>query len=98
NGFYNYTLSTVFFSFNTATPALLQGYRDERCLSSALHLGGNTFAISKYAYGQNTIAARATINTSSGAIAGNTDIPGNLMLEMNPDAPVSLKRVSFGGR
>ena len=97
NGFYNYTLSTVFFSFNTSTPGLLQGYKDEKCVSSMTYLGSNTFAASKYAYGTNTYAPRATINTASGSIANNSDLPGNTILELKSDAQVFLKRITGQG-
>jgi len=99
NGFYNYTLSVVFFNFNTAAPGLLQGYKDERCVSSLLYLpGNNTFALSRYAYGDNYIAPNATINYNSGAIASSNNINGNLMLEFTPDAKVILKRLNLNGR
>lgn len=93
NGFYNYTLSTVFFSFNTATPGLLQGYKDEKCISSLVNLGSNTFAASKYAYGTNTFSPHATINTGSGSIASNSNLTGNTILELKPDAQVFLKNI-----
>lgn len=93
NGFYNYTLSTVFFSFNTSTPGLLQGYKDEKCISAMFNLGSNTFATAKYAYGTNTFSPRATINTASGSIASNSDLTGNVILELKPDAQVVLKQI-----
>lgn len=93
NGFYNYTLSAVFFSFNTATPGLLQGYKDEKCISAMVNLGSNTFATAKYAYGTNTFSPRATINTASGSIASNSDLTGNVILELKTDAQVVLKQI-----
>jgi hypothetical protein len=93
NGFYNYTLSTVFFSFNNSAPGLLQGYKDEKCISALVNLGSNTFAASKYAYGTNTFSPKATINAASGTIASNSDLMGNTILELKPDAPVVLKRI-----
>jgi hypothetical protein len=97
NGFYNYTLSTVFFSFNTAAPGLLQGYKDEKCISAMVNLGSNTFATAKYAYGTNTFSPHATINTASGSIASNSDLTGNVILELKPDAQVVLKQITGQG-
>ncbi|MDF2454592.1 MAG: hypothetical protein K0R51_585 [Cytophagaceae bacterium] len=97
NGFYNYTLSTVFFSFNTSTPSVLQGYKDEKCISSMVNLGTNTFSTSKYAYGTNTFSPRVTINTASGSIASNSDLLGKTILELKPDAQVFLKRITGQG-
>lgn len=98
NGFYRYDLNTVFFSFGVATPGVLQGYRDERNISSLKHISGSTFAVSRYAFGENYFIPNATVNASSGAIASSSDIIGNRMLELSEDANVILKSVSINGR
>jgi hypothetical protein len=98
NGFYSFNLSTVFFSFGTSAPGLLQGYKDERSISSAKHISGNTFAVSRYAFGENYFIPNATLNVSSGAIASSSDLVGNRMLELSEDANVILKSVSIHGK
>lgn len=96
NGFYNQAFSMVFFTFGAAAPGVVQGYREERCISSALHISGSKFAISRYAYGDNFVSPNATISTSGFSTSSN--IPGNLMVEFSPDNEVILKRISVNGR
>jgi hypothetical protein len=95
NGFYNYTLSMVFFSFGgTSAPGLLQGYRTDRCISSALYLSDiDKFALSGYAYGNNTIYSSASINYKAAAVASGSDLQGGFPIpEFNVDARVILKK------
>lgn len=100
NGFYNYTLSMVFFSFgSTATPGVLQGYKDERCVSSALYVQDiSKFALSGYTYGNNTIYPSVTVNYGSGAVASSYNLPGFPIPEFNPDARIILKKETIKGR
>jgi hypothetical protein len=98
NGFYKYHLTTVFFNFGSAVPGLLQGYRDERNISSLKHVSGTTFAVSRYAFGENYFIPNATINSSSGAIASSSDLLGNPMMELNENAKVVLKSIIINGR
>lgn len=96
NGFYNYTLSTVFFTFGGGSTGVLQGYKDERCISSALYIGANRFAISRYANGSNYLSPNASINTTG--LSGSSTLPGFLMMEFKPDAEVILKQIRVPGR
>lgn len=99
NGFSNYTLSTVFFSFGNSNPGVLQGYKDERCISAALYLrDNNKFAVSRYAYGETYISPNAVIDYASGSVASNSDLPGYLMLEFSPDAKVELHKIQVRDR
>ncbi len=100
NGFYNYTLSLAFFQFgSTAAPGVLQGYRDERCISSALYLPEiNKFALSGYAYGKNTIYPSATVAYQSGSVASSSDLEGFFIPEFNQDARVMLRQETFNGK
>jgi hypothetical protein len=100
NGFFNYTLSMVFFNFgSTAMPGVLQGYKDERCISSALFLPDvNKFALSGYAYGNNTLYPAADIAYSSGSVASSSDLVGNTIPEFNPDARIMVKKETLNGK
>ena len=100
NGFYNYTLSMVFFSFGSnSASGVLQGYKDEQCVSSALYLPEtNKFALSSYAYGENTLFPSATINSSAGAVASNSDLTGFLVPEFNRDARVLVQKETINGK
>ncbi|HVD97176.1 MAG TPA: hypothetical protein VNB90_03155 [Cytophagaceae bacterium] len=100
NGFYNYTFSLVFFNFgSTASPGVLQGYKDERCISSVLYLTDiNKFALSGYAYGNNTIYSSATVAFNAGAVASSSDLTGFSIPEFNADARVILKQENLDGK
>ncbi|HEY8401145.1 MAG TPA: hypothetical protein VIK89_07785 [Cytophagaceae bacterium] len=101
NGFYNYTLSTLIIDFSKdekAMPAVLQGYRDERCLSSMTFISGNTFALSRYAYGKNFISPVTAINTNGGAISSSNDIQGNIILELPDNAKMIARKLEINGR
>jgi hypothetical protein len=100
NGFYNYTLSMVFFNFgSTGMPGVLQGYKDERCISSALFLPEtNKFALSGYAYGNNTLYPAAEVSYSGGSIASGSDLVGYSMPELNTDARVIVKKETLNGK
>ncbi len=98
NGYYNYSLSTVFFSFGNNGKGVLQGYNNERCISSMLYLGANKFAISRYGYGDNYIITNASISSANGAVASSSDITGNNILQMEPDALVVLQQISINGK
>lgn len=100
NGFYNYTLSMVFFNFgSSAMPGVLQGYKDERCISSALFLPeANKFALSGYAYGENTIYPFAEVAYSAGSVASGSDLTGFSIPEFNKDARVMVKKETLAGK
>jgi hypothetical protein len=100
NGFYNYTLSMVYFSFgSTAAPGVLQGYRDERCISAALYVPeSNRFALSGFAYGKNTYYTGAEVNYQSGAVASSSNLTGFPMPELVADSRVVLNRTNLNGK
>ncbi|WP_018342436.1 hypothetical protein [Cytophaga aurantiaca] len=101
NGFYNYTLSLCMFDFNWDAeddPAAAQGYRDERCISSVVSMGGNTIATSRYAYGDNFIIPSATVPVTSGSFSTSSDMQGFLIPELIRDAPITLKLMTLNGR
>jgi len=101
NGFYNYTLSLCIFEYswtNDQEPASVQGYRDERCISSIFSLAGNKIATSRYAYGNNYIIPSTTVPTTSGSFIANSDINGFLIPELIGDAAICLKEIQKNGQ
>jgi len=101
NGFYNYTLSLCMFDFSWPVendPGVAQGYRDERCISSVLSLGGNKTAVSRYAYGNNFIIPSATVPTTTATFTDNTSMGGFLIPELTADADMCLKEIQKDGQ
>lgn len=99
NGFYNFTFSLVFIDLaSEAAPGVLQGVGDEAGISSALHINGNTFATSRFSFGQNYILPQVEINVSSEDPGSSEDLSGNPFPELPTDAKVILKRVQVGGQ
>jgi hypothetical protein len=107
NGFFNYNLSLVFLAFGDSEdnrPNLLEGYRDEECISALLHLSGNNFAVTRYASGNNYIIPKGVIDATSadgegdGALNSTKNLGGNPIPEMTADARVILKKAQINGR
>ena len=97
NGFYNYTLSLVFTDLSDGSPAgICQGQQYNGGISSALHLGANRFAVSRFNFGDNYVLPEALIET--GSISSTVDLEGNPFPELVPDAKVVLKSISAGGQ
>lgn len=97
NGYFNYNVSTIFFTFGGGSPAgIIQGYRDERCISSAIPLTGSRFALSRYDYGSNFINTNATVNTAG--IVGITSVAGNTILEFSSNQIPVVKQLSIAGK
>ncbi|MEM9859953.1 MAG: hypothetical protein AAF843_21580 [Bacteroidota bacterium] len=90
NGFYNFTLSTVFSDFSVEPVAQLQGTRETAGLSSAVHLGGEQFAISRFEDGNNFVIPQTQINLGS-RTESSVNIDGNPFPELIDNAPVKLK-------
>ena len=97
NGFYNYTLSMVFTDLSSDSPSgVCQGQQDEGGISSALHLGGDRFAVSRFNYGDNYILPDASIDTRT--ISSTVDLEGNPFPELVQNARVVLKSISTNGQ
>ncbi len=90
NGFYNFTLSTVFSDFSDEPVAQLQGTRETAGLSSAVHLGGEQFAISRFEDGNNFVIPQTQINLGS-RTESSVNIDGNPFPELIDNAPIKLK-------
>lgn len=99
NGFFNFTLSLVMLDLNSeAEPSVLQGVQDESGLSSLVHLTGNTFAASRFSFGQNYILPQIEINVASDDPGSSEDLLGNPFPELVPNADVILKRLTVGDK
>ncbi|NJO03563.1 MAG: hypothetical protein HC880_19455 [Bacteroidia bacterium] len=99
NGFYNYTLSLVFFNFGSnedVEPGVVQGFRDERAISALVHLSGTSFALSRYSFGSNFILPQVSLDPAG--ISSSKDLLGNPFPELVPDARILLKRVDVNGQ
>jgi len=93
NGFYNYTLSLVFTDLSDGNPdGVIQGQQDDGGISSALHLSGSTFALSRFNFGDNYLIPKTDMNilgvTSYADLADDHPFP-----ELSPDAPVVVKSI-----
>ncbi len=98
NGFYNFTFSTVFVDITDNEPVgQIQGTRETAGLSSAVHLSGNEFAISRFEDGDNFIVPQTTVNVTS-LTESSVNITGNPFPELIDDAPVKLKQLEIDGR
>ena len=93
NGYYNFTLSLVFTDLSGGDPnGVLQGQRSQGGVSSALNLTGNSFAVSRFNFGDNYILPQTDIET--GGISSSSDLGGFTIPELVGDAPFVLKRIT----
>ncbi|MEO1652528.1 MAG: hypothetical protein AAFU64_03190 [Bacteroidota bacterium] len=99
NGFFNFTFSLVMLDLNSdEEPSVLQGVQDESGLSSLAHLTGNTFAASRFSFGQNYILPQVEIDVASDDPGSSEDLVGNPFPELVPNAEIILKRMNVGGK
>lgn len=94
NGFYNYTFSLVFTDLSGDNPiGVVQGQQDDGGISAVLPLAGQTFAVSRFNFGDNFVVSNIQINTAD--ITSSTNLNGNSALEWVPDAHVDIKRIKL---
>lgn len=97
NGYYNYSMSMLFVNAgNGAQTGVINGFRAESAISSALYINGNTFALSRFDQGENFIIPKADLNTTATGIS--SDLNGNEHPEMTPDAFVNSKIINVNGK
>jgi len=97
NGYYNYSLSLLWVNATGGSlTGVINGFRDESVMSSALFLEGNNFALSRYSYGENVVIPRIEINTSS--IGISTELEGNIHPELAPDAFIHSQLLNIYGQ
>lgn len=97
NGFYNYTLSLAFTDLAADEPqGIVQGQQDDGGISQVMPLDGGKFALARFNFGDNYFLPSTTINSSS--ISSSTDLGGNPLPELTPDAAVKILRITIDAR
>ncbi len=92
NCFINYTLSLVFLDVaNGSTKGLLNGFQTDGAVSSAVFLDNDTFAISRFSFGDNYILPKLYIDINT--ITSVKDLAGSLIPELSDDAKFISDRV-----
>ena len=97
NGLYNYTLSLLFVNAsNGETAGVAQGYRYDGGASSLLPLQGNTFALSRFSFGEHFILPSTTIDVNS--ISSLSDYGGGKLAEIASDSETRVKKITINGK
>lgn len=97
NGYYNYSMSLLFVNAtNGNQTGVINGFRDKSAISSAQYLDGNSFALSRFDFGENFIIPKEDINTSGVSIS--SDLEGNDHPEMTYNAFVYSEVVDVNGK
>ncbi len=97
NGLYNYTLSLLFVNASNGERAgVAQGYRYDGGASSILSLEGNTFALSRFSFGEHFILPSTTIDVNS--ITSLSDLGGGKLAEIAADAETRVKKITLNGK
>ncbi len=97
NGFRNFTFSLVFVDPSTQIQSgVVNGYQYSGGFSSAVPIEGNTFALSRFYFGANYFIPKQALTPTATSVS--KDIEGRNMLELEPDAAVSLNRLTINGR
>ena len=97
NGYYNYSMSLLFVNASDGKQTgVINGFRAKSAISSAQYINGNSFALSRFDFGDNIIIPRVDINTSD--IIISSDLDGNEQPEMTPDAFVHSEIINVNGQ
>ena len=97
NGFYNYTISLVFTDLAGDEPqGVIQGQQDDGGLSQVLSLNGDQYATSRFNFGDNYFLPKASLN--SNGVTSSTDLGGNSLPELTPNAPVKIIKAIIAGK
>jgi len=97
NGFYNYTLSLSFTNLVADEPqGIVQGQQDDGGISQAVPLDGGKFALARFNFGDNYFLPSTTVNSSG--ISSSTDLGGNPLPELTPNAKVAILRTTIDAR
>jgi hypothetical protein len=97
NGFYNYTLSLAFTDLADDEPiGIIQGQQDDGGISQAVPLDGGKFALSRFNFGDNYFLPSATVSASG--LSSSTDLGGNPLPELTPNASVKILRTTINAR
>lgn len=97
NGYYNYSMSLLFVNASDGKQTgVINGFRSKSAISSAKYINGNSFALTRFDFGDNIIIPRVDINTSD--IIISSDLEGNEHPEMTPDAFVYSEIINVNGK
>jgi len=96
NGLNNYTLSLLFVKPNGDRSGVLQGFRYDGGASSLLSLQGNTFAISRFSFGQHFILPSTNIDATS--ISSLSDLGGGKLAEIATDSETRVKKMMLNDK
>lgn len=97
NGFYNYTLSLAFTDLAADEPqGIVQGQQDDGSISQVMPLDGGKFALARFNFGDNYFLPSTTVNSSG--ISSSTDLGGNPLPELAPNAKVAILRTTIDAR
>ena len=93
NGFYNYTFSLVFANFGATDPSgVVYGQQDDGGFSAVQPLNGNTFAASRFNFGDNFLLPKTELSTNGLTIG--TELGGFTLPELAANTPVRLITLS----
>ncbi len=95
NGFSNYTFAMVFTNTtNGANTGVVNGFRYDGAVSSAVALTGGKYALSRFNFGENFILPQTTVSTSG--ITSATNLTGKAVTELVNNANVIAKKITSG--
>jgi hypothetical protein len=97
NGFQNYTFSVVFSDLRQDEPlGIVHGHQDDGGFSALIPLGGSRFAASRFNFGENYFLPDLTLPTN--ALTTASELGGNVLPELIPDASVEITKVQIDSR
>ncbi len=97
NGYFNFNFSMVFVNAsNGEMTGVLNGLREETGVSAAVHLGGTSYALSRYSFGDSFIAPKGEVTPQDAKFSG--EIEDNKFSEIEAHAVVKIKRLVINGK
>lgn len=97
NGYYNYSMSMLFVNNNDGSQTgVINGFRDKSAISSAKYLDGNSYALSRFDFGENFILPKIDLNSNSVGIS--SELEGNIHPEMVANAFVCSEVINVNGK
>lgn len=97
NGYYNFSMSLLFVNAaDGSQTGVINGFRSNSAISAANYIEGNSFALSRFDFGENYIIPRIDINTSG--IGISSDLAGNIHPEITENAKVHAEIINVNGR
>jgi len=97
NGFYNFTLSLMFVRANDGElSGVINGFRDKGGISAATSLSNNSFALSRYDFGDNFFLPLTNIDLNGIGFSGDLEVSD--FPELSSNARVILKKLTIQGK